>query len=111
MQLAAGGAHTCALLEGGAEIFEYSPSMYHCKIVIVDDYLVAVGSTNFDNRSFSLNDEANLNVYDERFAAHMTETFEADLAKSRRITLEEWRERPWRERAMERVAALFSSQL
>lgn len=99
------------LLEGGAEIFEYSPSMYHCKIVIVDDYLVAVGSTNFDNRSFSLNDEANLNVYDERFAARMTETFEADLAKSRRITLEEWRERPWRERAMERVAALFSSQL
>src|ERR1051326_947238 len=38
--------------------------MYHCKVMIVDSLLVSVGSTNFDNRSFQLNDEANLNVYD-----------------------------------------------
>jgi cardiolipin synthase A/B len=99
------------LLEAGAEIHEYRPTMYHNKIFIADCYLVAVGSTNFDNRSFSLNDEANLNVYDEQFAARMTESFERDLAQSKRITIEDWRHRPWRERAMERIAALFKSQL
>src|SRR5690606_21873048 len=55
------------LLEAGAEIFEFEPTMYHCKIMVVDRYLVSVGSTNFDNRSFSLNDEASLNVYDRAF--------------------------------------------
>ena len=53
-----------ALLQAGAQIFEYQPTMYHCKVMIVDELLVSVGSTNFDNRSFRLNDEANLNVYD-----------------------------------------------
>ena len=52
------------LLEAGAEIHEYQPTMFHCKTLIVDRQLVSVGSTNFDNRSFRLNDEANLNVYD-----------------------------------------------
>ena len=52
------------LLEAGAEIHEYSPTMFHCKMLVVDRRMVSVGSTNFDNRSFRLNDEANLNVYD-----------------------------------------------
>ena len=43
--------------------------MYHCKVMIVDELLVSVGSTNFDNRSFRLNDEANLNIFDAAFAA------------------------------------------
>ncbi len=57
------------LLEAGAEIYEYQPTMFHCKVLIVDGLLVSVGSTNFDTRSFRLNDEANLNVYDAAFAA------------------------------------------
>ena len=68
------------------EIYEYQPTMYHCKVMIVDDLLVSVGSTNFDNRSFRLNDEANLNVYDPVFAARQTRVFEQDLKRSRRIT-------------------------
>ena len=56
------------LLAAGAEIYEYQPTMYHCKVMIVDELLVSVGSTNFDNRSFRLNDEANLNIYDAEFA-------------------------------------------
>jgi cardiolipin synthase len=48
---------------------EYQPTMYHVKALVVDSLLVSVGSTNFDNRSFSLNDEANLNVLDPGFAA------------------------------------------
>ncbi len=99
------------LLEAGAEIAEYQPTMYHCKVLIVDRLLTSVGSTNFDNRSFRLNDEATLNVLDAGFAAAQTATFEADLAQSRRVTLAEWRERPWRERVVERAASLIGSQL
>ena len=99
------------LLEAGAEIHEYQPTMFHCKTLIVDRRLVSVGSTNFDNRSFRLNDEANLNVYDPAFAARVTEVFERDLGRSRRITLEAWKNRPWRERMLERASALLSSQL
>ena len=50
------------LLQAGAEIHEFQPTMYHCKVMIVDGLLVSVGSTNFDNRSFRLTDEANLNI-------------------------------------------------
>jgi len=56
------------LLEAGAEMYEYQPTMFHCKVMIVDDVWVSVGSTNFDSRSFRLNDEANLNIYDHAFA-------------------------------------------
>jgi cardiolipin synthase len=99
------------LLGAGATIHEFLPTMFHCKMLIVDRHLVSVGSTNFDNRSFRLNDEANLNVYDDGFAEHMTTVFEADLKRSRPVTLEQWQQRPWTERAVERFAALFSSQL
>ncbi|MFT4240815.1 MAG: phospholipase D-like domain-containing protein [Acidovorax sp.] len=99
------------LLQAGAEIYEYQPTMYHCKVMIVDELLVSVGSTNFDNRSFRLNDEANLNVYDAAFAQRQTQVFEDDLRRSRRITYEEWRDRPWSEKLAERMAALLRSQL
>ena len=69
------------LLQAGALIYEYQPTMYHCKVMIVDQLLVSVGSTNFDNRSFRLNDEANLNVYDAAFARRQTEVFEEDLKR------------------------------
>jgi len=100
-----------ALLEAGAEMYEYQPTMFHCKVFTVDGLLVSVGSTNFDNRSFRLNDEANLNIYDEDFAAAETIQFETDLEKSKRITLKAWRGRPVSETAMEELAALFSLQL
>ncbi|HWB43224.1 MAG TPA: phospholipase D-like domain-containing protein [Gemmatimonadales bacterium] len=99
------------LLEAGVAIYEYQPTMYHVKVVIVDEVWTSVGSTNFDNRSFRLNDEANLNVLDGEFAAGQADVFEQDKAKSRRITLEEWRRRPWRERAVERLASLLRLQL
>jgi cardiolipin synthase len=99
------------LLEAGVAIYEYQPTMFHVKVAIVDEIWTSVGSTNFDNRSFRLNDEANLNVYDPRFAEAQTRVFEEDKRRARRITLEEWRRRPWRERATERIAALFRLQL
>ena len=99
------------LLQAGAQIYEYQPTMYHCKVMIVDQLLVSVGSTNFDNRSFRLNDEANLNVYDAAFAKRQTEVFEDDLKRSRRVTYEEWLNRPLREKAHEKLTGWLRSQL
>ena len=67
-----------ALLDAGVLIYEYQPALYHCKVLIVDDVWVSVGSTNFDNRSFRLNDEANLNVYDAVIAAEQVSIFDKD---------------------------------
>jgi cardiolipin synthase len=99
------------LLKAGALIYEYQPTLYHVKLLVVDGLWSSVGSTNFDSRSFRLNDEANLNVYDEEFARTQTSAFEADLKNSRRVTYEEWKARPWNEKVMEWTAALFSAQL
>ncbi|WP_076999079.1 phosphatidylserine/phosphatidylglycerophosphate/cardiolipin synthase family protein [Variovorax sp. KK3] len=99
------------LLEAGAQIHEYQPTMFHVKVFTVDDLLVSVGSTNFDNRSFKLNDEANLNIYDEAFARAQTQQFEKDLSVSKRITFEQWRDRPIWEKVTERFAALVYNQL
>jgi len=99
------------LLAAGVAIYEFQPSMYHCKVMIVDDLWVSVGSTNFDNRSFRINDEANLNVMNADFARRQAEIFEGDKAKSRRITLAEWQQRGLVEKAQEAVADLFDTQL
>jgi len=99
------------LLEAGLEMHVYQPTMFHCKTVIVDGLLASVGSTNFDPRSFHLNDEANLNVYDAEFAAHLTRVFEDDLRRCKPYTLEQWRARPLLEKARERAASWLSPVL
>jgi cardiolipin synthase len=99
------------LLEAGVQIAEYQPTMFHVKCLVVDSCLVSVGSTNFDNRSFSINDEANLNVFDQAFAEEQERVFEADWAKAKPMTLEQWRSRPWQEKALEKMAGLLKSQL
>ena len=99
------------LLEAGVELHEFQPTMYHVKLLVVDRRFVSVGSTNFDSRSFRLNDEANLNVFDQAFGEQMARVLEADLAKSRPVGLAAWRNRPWREKAKERLAGLLRSQL
>ena len=99
------------LLKAGAEIHEYQPSMYHCKVMIVDNLLVSVGSTNFDNRSFRLNDEANLNIFDATFAERQTRIFQDDLQRSRQVTFDAWAARPFREKMKERLALILQSQL
>ena len=79
--------------------------------MVVDGLWSSVGSTNFDNRAFRLNDEANLNVYDRDFAAQMTRTMGNDKLKSREITMEEWRGRPWHVKAMDRFWSIFRQQM
>ncbi len=99
------------LLKAGASIYEFQPTMFHCKTIIVDSQLVSVGSTNFDNRSFRLNDEANLNVYDKAFAKRLEDVFEQDIKRSRQVTYEAWKQRPLRQKITERMSSFLSSQL
>ncbi|MCM2257875.1 MAG: phospholipase D-like domain-containing protein [Vicinamibacteria bacterium] len=99
------------LLRAGVLIYEYQPTLYHCKIMIVDDVWVSVGSTNFDSRSFRLNDEANLNVFDRDFADTQIQVFDADKRKSTKVSLEMWQSRPWTEKLTDRAAGLLRSQL
>jgi cardiolipin synthase len=95
------------LLQAGVEIYEYQPTMYHCKLLVVDDAWVSIGSANIDNRSFRLNDEANLNVLDGAFAHEQSRLFESDLARSKRITYEAWQKRPFTGIFWETIASPF----
>jgi len=99
------------LLDAGVRIYEYQPAMYHCKVLIVDEVWVSVGSTNFDDRSFRLNDEANLNIYDAEFAAEQVTTFNADKANSRRMTRSEFKNRSAVGKLWERIAVSLRRQL
>jgi cardiolipin synthase len=99
------------LLSAGATIAEYGPTMYHCKVMVVDGLLTSVGSTNFDNRSFRLNDEATLNIVDKAFASAQTTAFESDLALAHRVSYAEWQARPARERFGEWLASVIGTQL
>lgn len=99
------------LLAAGVRIYEYEASLFHCKYLIVDGCWCSVGSANIDNRSLRLNEETNLNILDEDFAAEHMKTFEADKACSRVITLAEWRRRPLLERVRAGAGMLLRSQL
>ena len=99
------------LLKAGAHFYEYQPARYHCKYLIVDDCWSSVGSANFDNRSLRLNEEANLNVLDEGFAAKHTKIFEEDKSRSRRITLADWRRRPLGEKLKGAAWLFLRSQM
>ena len=99
------------LLKAGVKIAEYQPTMYHVKSLTVDSLLVSVGSTNFDNRSFSLNDEANLNVLDPDFAKQQEAVFNDDWNRARQVTLQQWESRPWTDKLSGEIAALVGTQL
>jgi len=107
----AGRATWGPFLQAGAQIYEYQPTMFHAKVLVVDGEWVSVGSTNFDTRSFRLNDEANLNVLDHDFAQRQLADFEKDLKRSRRVTYEEWANRPWTAKVTDHFLAIFNSQL
>jgi cardiolipin synthase A/B len=89
------------MLLGGIQIFEYMPALMHAKTMVIDGVWATVGSTNFDNRSFALNEELNLTVYDSGIAQRLEEAFEQDLKYSRKITYEEWSSRGIGERIYE----------
>ena len=99
------------LLRAGARLYQFQPSLFHNKVMVVDGYLTIGGSANFDNRSFQLNDESNVNIHDRAFAAHMTQVIDGDIARSQEMTFAQWRERPWTQRAFDWLSAQAASQL
>jgi cardiolipin synthase len=107
----AGRASYEELVAAGIEVYEYQPTMLHAKTLTVDGSWSAVGSANFDNRSFQLNDEATLCVSSEAFARRLAEQFERDLEVSERIAPERWRDRGPIQRAGESFVALARREL
>lgn len=98
------------LLRAGARIYEYQPGMVHAKILIVDELWSVLGSTNFDQRSFGLNDEVNLAARDSVLASRLEQDFAADVRESRQITLTEWTRRPVWERMHETLGWVLQRQ-
>lgn len=98
------------LLKSGVEIHEYLPSMIHEKLLVIDGQWSVVGSTNFDNRSFGINDEVNLVTLDGDLAGRLLADFERDLGESRRVTLEDWNRRSILERFGELAGVLIERQ-
>jgi len=99
------------LLKHGIRVFEYQPTMMHAKTMVVDGIWSTIGSSNFDERSFRLNDEVNVNVYDEGIAARLEEMFREDLAHSEEIKEYKWLRRPRFQKIRERIASLLKPQL
>jgi cardiolipin synthase len=98
------------LLQAGAQIYEYEPTMNHAKTLVIDGMWSVVGSTNFDNRSFGINDEVNLAAFDKKLAARITEDFVRDCEESKAVNYEEWRRRSIFERAHELFGMLLERQ-
>lgn len=95
------------MLEGGIQIHEYEPTMMHTKTMVVDGVLSIFGSANFDNRSLELNDEVNVAVFSRRLAARFLRDFDEDLRESKKLSLDAWRDRPFRDRVHEHFWSYF----
>jgi cardiolipin synthase A/B len=108
---AAGRSSFGPLLEGGVKIFEYQPTMFHLKTMVVDGIFSTVGSANFDDRSFHLNEEINLFVYDAAFAGLMKERYQRDQMRCRSYTTAMWKARPLTKRVTEWLVGPFRSEL
>jgi cardiolipin synthase len=99
------------LLNAGVEIYEYQPTMIHCKVMVIDGTWTSVGSANFDDRSFRLNDEANLNIFSAELAREQIGYIEADIRESKRMVSRRWARRSNTRRVYEQLALLLRSQL
>ncbi len=99
------------LLKAGAEVYEFKPSLYHCKFLVVDDVFVSIGTSNWDSRSLRLNDEIVVNILDPEFAKVHSDIFEADKKQSSLVTYERWAERPFWERIMDSVSGTTRAEL
>ncbi|HEV7240236.1 MAG TPA: phospholipase D-like domain-containing protein [Thermoanaerobaculia bacterium] len=103
--------HFGTLLKGGVKIFEYNRTLLHQKVMTIDGTCASVGSTNFDDRSFEINDEVSLVVYDETIARELEETFEKDMEHATPVDLEEWKRRPFLHKLRDFASFAFNEQL
>ncbi len=107
----AGRAVYARLLDAGIAIHEYQPTMLHAKTLVIDERWCSIGSANFDNRSFALNDEATLCVQSELAARQLADAFAADRERSERIEASRWTWRSPAERAVEAASTLTRREL
>jgi cardiolipin synthase len=98
------------LLEAGVEMFEFQPGMIHAKILVADGVCCVMGSTNFDSRSFDLNDEVNIVLVDAALGARLRTDFERDRAASQPVSYTEWRNRPLAEKAVAMLGVFLERQ-
>jgi cardiolipin synthase len=103
--------HYGTLLKGGVKLFDYQRTLLHQKVITIDHCLSAVGSCNFDDRSFEVNDEVTMVVYDETLAAELEQTFESDRRHATEVHLEPWRKRAAWHKVVDMGAFLFNEQL
>lgn len=103
--------HFGTLLKGGVRLFDYERTLLHQKVLTIDGYCSSVGSTNFDDRSFEVNDEVSLVIYDEKIARELEETFERDLQHARERKFDEWKHRPALHKVRDFASFLFNEQL
>lgn len=96
------------MLHSGVKAYTYDDGFIHSKTVVIDGMVASVGSANWDIRSFKLNFETNVLIYDPVYASRLRKIFEEDLKKSTEITLESFDKRPVHEKIWEPVARLFS---
>ena len=99
------------MLLGGIVIYEYMPALLHSKTMVVDGVWATVGSTNFDNRSFALNEELNLTLHDRTLAGELEQAFWQDVKFARKITYEEWQDRGLKEKFFELFTFPVEEQL
>lgn len=107
----AGHYHFAQLLKSGVRLFEYPHTLLHQKLMTVDDCWCAVGSTNFDDRSFDTNDEITLSILDRDLAAQFDAIFEKYVARANEITLDAWSKRGWLHKLKDNAAYLLNDVL
>ncbi len=99
------------LLKAGVKVYEYRPAMLHAKSMVVDSRWATVGSTNLDRRSFALNDEINLVVYNQAVAERLERVFKDDLTRSNEVTYEGWKSRGFFSRFLEMLSIPVRGQM
>jgi len=99
------------LLKAGVKAYEYRPAMLHAKSMVVDGRWATVGSTNLDRRSFALNDEINLVVYNQAVAERLERIFKDDLTRSNEVTYEGWKSRGLFSRFLEMLSIPVRGQM
>ena len=103
--------HYGTLLKGGVKLYDYNRTLLHQKVITIDGCWAAVGSTNFDDRSFEVNDEVSLVVYDETVAEELEAIFEKDMAYATKVELEPWKKRPALHKLRDFASFVFNEQL
>jgi cardiolipin synthase len=99
------------LLACGGRIYEYRRTLLHAKVMTVDGVWATVGSINFDNRSFALNDELNLSTTDPATVALLEDHFRDDLESAEQLRHDTWKARPVAARAVEYASAALRREL